>query len=162
MKYIYSVILLLVVVKCSCQKNFESSSDLRDMSSMPLIYESSNSFGFLFGKQITERILKAKKEHCYMGYWYTEPDVLKSVEEPLQQYLKQKIDSAPSNSMYIRQYFPFITKKGEQKILITLSLVRGFDNDHRLYSRLSEGYRGVYTEGDSYLAVVFDYSNNTF
>lgn len=115
--------------------------------------------GFLFDSTLTKKFMSPIKVNKYKSYWWIDSCEIIVIEKEIKNLLVNNYDKAIDDKYphYIRQYFPFINKKGEMIIVITLSYLIEDEKDD-VIKRLSLFPRYVFDDAVNYLALKFNYS----
>ncbi|MBX2929415.1 MAG: hypothetical protein KF852_16410 [Saprospiraceae bacterium] len=120
---------------------------------------------FLFDSNLTRKYMQPIKSNKYKYYWRIDTCEIVTIEKEVKNYLIKHYNEVVVNKYphYIRQYFPFINKKGEMIIIITLSFLNE-EEQIDVMERLSLFPRYVFDDNVNfnYLSLRFNYTNRSW
>lgn len=118
--------------------------------------------GYLFGPRVTNLYMSASKKNKYLNYWYLNDCTIEQIEVQIDAKISKEYSTfvQQNKQKYVRQYFPFINKRGEQVMVITLSILYEFES---MDEDIGKYYRKVFDDQNGeYLVFKYNYTKQCF
>lgn len=157
------MLFLIVFSKIYSQESIDDRLQASTGKALEVKIEGINSF--LFDSNLTRKYMQPIKSNKYKYYWRIDTCEIVTIEKEVKYHLRKHYNESVVNKYphYIRQYFPFINKKGEMIVIITLSYLNE-EEQIDVMERLSLFPRYVFDDNVNfnYLSLKFNYTNRTW